>query len=116
MHNQNINSVRRSMREGTTIAVEQLSSALIATTDPTASRQLFELERALGQLPVEQRETILLVGLEGLAYEEAAAILGVPIGTVRSRLSRARDNLRRLMDMTGDDAKAPMATTVARAA
>jgi RNA polymerase sigma-70 factor (ECF subfamily) len=104
MHNQNVNSVQRNMREGTAVDVEQLSSALIATTDPTASRQLFELERALGQLPVEQREAILLVGLEGLAYEEAAAILGVPIGTVRSRLSRGRDTLRRLMDMTGEDA------------
>ena len=103
MHNQNVNSVRRSLREGTAVDVEQLSSALMATTDPTASRKLFELERALGQLPVEQREAILLVGLEGLAYEEAAAILGVPIGTVRSRLSRGRDSLRRLMDMTGED-------------
>ena len=51
------------------------------------------------QLPDEQRETILLVGLEGLSYEETAAILAVPVGTVRSRLSRGRDNLRRLMDM-----------------
>jgi RNA polymerase sigma-70 factor, ECF subfamily len=117
MHNQNVNSVRRSLREGTAVDVEQLSSALIATTDPTASRKLLELERALGQLPVEQREVVLLVGLEGLAYEETAAILSVPIGTVRSRLSRGRDSLRRLMDMTGkDNAKAAKPTTVALAA
>jgi RNA polymerase sigma-70 factor (ECF subfamily) len=72
---------------------------LTATTDPTASRQLHELRRGLAQLPDEQRETILLVGLEGMSYEETAAILAVPVGTVRSRLSRGRDNLRRLMDM-----------------
>jgi len=117
MHNQNVNSVRRSLREGTAIDVEQISSALVATTDPTASRKLLELERALGQLPVEQREAILLVGLEGLAYEEAATILGIPIGTVRSRLSRARDSLRRLMDITGEDnATAAKPITVALAA
>jgi RNA polymerase sigma-70 factor (ECF subfamily) len=114
MHNQNVNSVRRNLREGTTVDVEQLSSALVATTDPTASRQLFEVERALGQLPVEQREAILLVGLEGLPYEEAATILSVPIGTVRSRLSRGRDSLRRLMDITGPDPKAERAATVDR--
>jgi RNA polymerase sigma-70 factor (ECF subfamily) len=113
MHNQNVNSVRRSQREGTAVDIEQVSSALVATTDPTASRKLFELERALGQLPEEQRETILLVGLEGLAYEEAAVVLCVPIGTVRSRLSRGRDSLRRLMDMTGED---KTAATLARAA
>ncbi len=42
---------------------------------------------------------ILLVGLEGMPYEEAATVLGIPIGTVRSRLSRGRDMLRELMDM-----------------
>ena len=62
-----------------------------------AKLELRDLERALEKLPTEQREAILLVGLEGLAYEEVAAILKVPVGTVRSRLSRGRDQLRRLM-------------------
>jgi RNA polymerase sigma-70 factor, ECF subfamily len=61
--------------------------------------ELRDLEAALGKLPPEQRQVILLVGLEGMAYEEVAAVLGVPVGTVRSRLSRGRDNLRRLMGM-----------------
>jgi len=99
MHNQYVNMVRRAIREEATVDIEQLSSSLAATTDPTASRQLRELERALGRLPGEQREVILLVGLEGLSYETAAQILGVPVGTVRSRLSRGRDALRRLMDL-----------------
>ena len=47
--------------------MEQISATMPATTDPTASRQMFELERALAQLPLEQRQVILLVGLEGMS-------------------------------------------------
>ena len=75
-----------------------VSATLIATTDPTASRQLGELENAIARLPDEQREVVLLIGLEGIRYDVAAAILRVPIGTVRSRLSRARNTLRKLLD------------------
>jgi RNA polymerase sigma-70 factor (ECF subfamily) len=99
MHNQYVNMVRRAMRDETAVDIEQMSSSLVATTDPTASRQLRELERALACLPGEQREVILLVGLEGMSYEAAAQILSVPVGTVRSRLSRGRDALRRLLDL-----------------
>jgi RNA polymerase sigma-70 factor (ECF subfamily) len=105
MHNQNVNTVRRSARQGVSVEVEDASSMLIANTDPSASRKLFELDRALGQLPPEQRQVILLVGLEGMAYEEAAAILTVPVGTVRSRLSRGRGSLRQLME--GSDSAIP---------
>lgn len=109
MHNQHVNDVRRSNREGGNVNVNDMASVLVANTDPTASRQLRELERALARLPLEQRESILLVGLEGLRYDEAASILGVPIGTVRSRLSRGREALRKLMGM--DELDAPAAVT-----
>jgi RNA polymerase sigma-70 factor (ECF subfamily) len=99
MHNQNVNDVRYSIREGQTIDVEEMSNVLSATTDPTALRQLYELNRALSQLAQEQQQTIMLVGLEEFSYQETAAILNVPVGTVRSRLSRGRDQLRRLKDM-----------------
>jgi len=99
MHNQNINTARHSIRENQMIDVETMSNVLAATTDPTASRQLCELDRALNQLAQEQRQVILLVGLEEFSYVETAAILNVPVGTVRSRLSRGRDHLRRLLDM-----------------
>ena len=69
----------------------------MATTDPTARRQLVELDRALAQLSAEQREVLLLVGLEGMDYGSVAQILDVPIGTVRSRLSRGRERLRELI-------------------
>jgi RNA polymerase sigma-70 factor (ECF subfamily) len=99
MHNQYVNNVRRANREAGAIDIDDVSSSLVATTDPTASRQLYELERALGQLAAEQREVILLVGLEGFSYEDAAKILAVPVGTVRSRLSRGRESLRRQFGM-----------------
>ena len=100
MHNQYVNDVRRGNRDAGAIDIDEASASLVATTDPTASRQLYELERALGQLPPEQREVILLVGLEGLSYEDAAAILALPVGTVRSRLSRGREALRRQLEMS----------------
>ena len=59
--------------------------------------ELRELEAALGRLTPDQRSILLLVGLEGLSYEEAAQVTGVAIGTVKSRLFRAREALRQEM-------------------
>jgi RNA polymerase sigma-70 factor (ECF subfamily) len=97
MHHQFVNTVRREARETATVDIADISPKLAATTDPTARRQLVELDRALARLPAEHREVILLVGLEGIDYESVARILDVPIGTVRSRLSRGRERLRALM-------------------
>jgi len=60
-----------------------------------------DLERALAALPVPQRQVLLLVALEDLSYEEAARVLEIPIGTVMSRLARAREKLRLLMQGKG---------------
>ncbi len=57
-----------------------------------------DIGKALAELPAEQREVILLVGLEQFGYVEAARILGVPLGTVMSRLSRGRERLRQLLE------------------
>ena len=102
LHNQNVNEVRRSVREGVAVAVEDVAPVLTAPPRAGACLQLRDLERAIKLLPEEQRQVILLVGLEGMRYEEVAAVLDIPIGTVRSRLSRGRENLRRLMDMTAE--------------
>jgi RNA polymerase sigma-70 factor, ECF subfamily len=98
MHNQNVNTVRQGIREAA-VDIEQVSATLAAPTDASACREMLELERALARLPSTQRQVILLVGLEGTSYEESAGILGIPIGTVRSRLSRGRDDLRKLLGM-----------------
>lgn len=63
--------------------------------------ELRDLRRALAKLPTEQREVVLLIGLEGISYAEAADILQVSIGTVKSRLSRGRRALRILMEGGG---------------
>jgi RNA polymerase sigma-70 factor (ECF subfamily) len=107
LHNQHVNDVRRSVREGVSVAVEDMAPVLTVHPNAIASLQLRDLEAAIAKLPQEQRQVILLVGLEGMRYEEVALILKVPVGTVRSRLSRGRDQLRRLMDMGDDDEVAP---------
>jgi RNA polymerase sigma-70 factor, ECF subfamily len=109
LHNQHINDVRRSAREGIAVPLEDVAIA----ADAGAAVQLRELDRAIAGLPEVQRQVILLVGLEGMRYEEVAAILGIPIGTVRSRLSRGRDTLRELMGM--NDRRAYRRSGAARA-
>jgi RNA polymerase sigma-70 factor (ECF subfamily) len=63
--------------------------------------ELRDFARSLARLPEDQREVLLLVVLEDLSYEDTAKVLGVPIGTVMSRLSRGRERLRALL--TGDE-------------
>ncbi len=58
---------------------------------------MLDLEAALALLPIEQKEVLLLVALEDLPYAEVAQTLGIPMGTVMSRLSRGRERLRQLM-------------------
>jgi RNA polymerase sigma-70 factor, ECF subfamily len=98
MHNQHVNDVRRGVREGISVEVGE-APQLTVQSNAMPTLELRDLERALAKLPHEQREVILLVGLEGMRYDEVAEILNVPIGTVRSRLSRGRDQLRMLMGM-----------------
>jgi RNA polymerase sigma-70 factor (ECF subfamily) len=96
MHNQYVNYARRSARRREKILVEQVP--LASPAPQFASLELRDLESAIARLPEEQRETLLLIGLEGMKYEEVAQVCDVPIGTVRSRLSRAREELRRMTE------------------
>ena len=99
MHNIFINQARRSMRQaaaGVTVNVDDVESEMAAPEAGTA--QSLDLQRCLLRLPEDQRVVLLLVSLEDLSYEEVAKITGVPVGTVMSRLSRARSRLRELMD------------------
>ena len=104
LHNQYVNQVRRAVREGAAVGLSETEPMLTRAPHQGKSLELRDLERAIAKLPEEQRAVILLVGLEGMRYEEVADVLGVPVGTVRSRLSRGREALRRQMDLRGGEA------------
>jgi len=100
MHNVFVNQVKRSV-----LAAESLDpEAGMEVEDSGASAdtlaQLSGINSALQRLPDEQREVLLLVTLEGFSYDEAAHTLGLPIGTVMSRLARARARLAALLEGT----------------
>jgi len=82
------------------IAVDDATApwqTMAAPSDEIGGLLLRDVQRALYRLPVEQREVLLLVALEELSYRDAAQVLGVPVGTVMSRLSRAREQMRALL-------------------
>jgi RNA polymerase sigma-70 factor (ECF subfamily) len=94
LHNQHVSRVRREVREWARIELQKSSPRSALASDQVARLEVRDLERALAKLPEEQRSVILLIGLEGMKYEEVASILNVPVGTVRSRLARGRETLR----------------------
>ncbi len=95
MHNLFVNQVRAA-RPVDCPGDEALPDLPVRATQADAL-ELRDLSAALQKLPAEQREVLLLVGLEDLSYAETAKALGVPIGTVMSRLSRGRERLRALL-------------------
>jgi len=99
LHNLHVNDARRRGRRPDDIPMSESIEARAATHGgPGETLKIRDLGRALDQLAEDQREVLLLVGLEGLSYKAAAEVLGVPVGTVMSRLSRGRDRLRGLME------------------
>ena len=96
LHNQFINHVRRNSREGAAVGLSEREPLLARAPQQGKRLELRDLQRAIAKLPSSQRSVILLVGLEGMSYGEVAAVLNVPVGTIRSRLARGREALRRL--------------------
>lgn len=89
LHNRFVSDRRRDMRRGAHLPIDPADHP-VAPDDPVANVALAEVGRALDALSLEQRTALLLVAVEGLTYREAALALGVPVGTVMSRLARAR--------------------------
>jgi len=93
MHNVHVNRVRA------TRLVDPLEDEMPELTQRAQldALELRDLDRAIARLPADQRAVLLLVTLEEMSYDEVARTLGIPIGTVMSRLSRAREKLRAMM-------------------
>ncbi|MBL8472375.1 MAG: sigma-70 family RNA polymerase sigma factor [Rhodocyclaceae bacterium] len=99
MHNLFENQRREAWRQ---VDAEQALAELAARPEQCDGLVLADLARALYRLPEEQRAVLLLVALEDLSYAETAQVLGIPVGTVMSRLARAHTRLARILD--GEDA------------
>ncbi|MBS0319603.1 MAG: sigma-70 family RNA polymerase sigma factor [Proteobacteria bacterium] len=111
MHNLFVNQRALARRDARNVSLDDDDGAgLQVPVEPTQQLrvELAELLRDVERLPVEQREVVLLAGVEEMRYEDIAAALAVPIGTVMSRLSRGRERLRRMRD------EAPVSLRVVR--
>jgi RNA polymerase sigma factor (sigma-70 family) len=86
------------------------SARLASPAEQPGQLDLQDLQSALERIPIEQRELLLLVGAEGLSYEEAAAVCGCAIGTIKSRLNRARHRVAELLGYTTQDLSADAIT------
>lgn len=78
------------------------SSQLAVHAEQPGHLDLADMRNALSKLPADQREALLLVGASGLSYEETAEICGVAVGTIKSRVNRARRKLAELLDVQGE--------------
>ena len=96
MHNLRVHQLRRPRLS--TRSIDEDDFDVPTRPTQTDELELRDIESALNQIPDEQREVLLLVALEEMSYADIAATLGIPIGTVMSRLSRGRERLRLIMN------------------
>lgn len=104
-------SIKRRSWRATSLEPEVAEQTIVANSDAEQSMHLIDLRRGLDMLHDDQREAIILIGASGLSYEEAAEICGCAVGTIKSRVSRARKALETIMasgkfDDAADDVRA----------
>lgn len=102
LRNLYINAYRARKRRDASTAIDEAPSSI--APEQEAGLQARDVLAAIDQLPEEQKSLLLLIGVEDFSYEQAARVLAIPIGTVMSRLSRARQRLRMLIE----DERAPV--------
>lgn len=99
-------SIKRRSWRATSLDQEVAEQTIVAQSDQEKSVELNELRRGLDSLKEDQREALILVGASGLSYEEAAEICGCAVGTIKSRVSRARKALETIMENASFDTEA----------
>jgi RNA polymerase sigma factor (sigma-70 family) len=98
LHNIHLDALRRQRSRGVAVDLTELENDLALSVQPEDRASIADYVRAMNSLSFEHRQVLLLVSVEGLNYREIAAELGVPIGTVMSRLARARERLRSALE------------------
>lgn len=98
LHNLHVNERRRQAVRRGSVPIDQLGDRLSRPAEQPGRLAARDLRLALEQLSPDQRQVVLLVALEGMAYKEVAELLKIPLGTVMSRLARGRERLRQLME------------------
>jgi RNA polymerase sigma-70 factor (ECF subfamily) len=107
LHNLAINQFRQAKTRGQHVAIEETSESDLGE-DAVQERKLMykDVLNKLARLPDDQRAVLLLIAVEDLSYAEAAKVLNIPVGTVMSRLSRARERLQQEIEGTANAASA----------
>jgi RNA polymerase sigma-70 factor (ECF subfamily) len=100
MHNIYVNNVRRSVRTGPKVNLDRVNPS--TAPGQIWSLMMRDLKRGWTRLPEEQQLVLWSIGVNGMKYEEAAQAYSTPIGTIRSRLSRARQTLNAILDGADD--------------
>jgi len=110
LHNLAVNRLKQTARRGEHLPFEKVDESAFAR-QPTQEDNLMrrDIIQALEKLPEEQRSVLLLVSVEDLSYSQTAEVLAIPIGTVMSRLSRARERLRQILENSGQTTQGPAA-------
>lgn len=110
LRNTYLSEIRKTKRE-----VEDVDGSIVAGLAEKPSQDghmaMLDFRDALEQLPDEQREALILIGASGFTYDEAAEIVGVAPGTIKSRVSRARQRLSELLGEDGSGADAALSDT-----
>lgn len=101
LNNVYMDELSKRRRFGKTVDIDDVSNTVSCLPNQISNLDCQDLSRALEELPSAQKQAVLLVGLEGMSYQSAADVMGVPVGTVMSRLSRGREALRHYMAGNG---------------